>query len=594
MVLTRLLLLTVGDFATAGSAKYSTRAVPQLISRPVPVDKHHFCRFGDITQRCRGTSTGSRHLYLCLNPGGYLHAPRRTYLPLGNVYNNSDQHDPKDSVSIQRRPVSDGNVLSRRISNAVILSRRPSRPSPLAGPALSSDSQEDGEEQDVSLSKVNADRASSALSATLPFPVARSRDISRRASMPTSILITNSGHGIGYRDRGGNCVEEAATARMQRPRVIYMDDLKSNQRRPHSVVDSLPMTRRPLSSQPRPRPVSDLMMPTAVSQASQSNGIYRSSSMNVTDSSNSSMRTLIDAYGDARSSTITLLDSPSATRAGNLSHSPSANMLKSTDSSLRKLADVKPDHLRVPTLAHRRHSLMLPSGGENKPRPGFYRAPSSATSWSSSDSFQNQMTPTFTRQGLSGAGVVLPLTVKEYQRQQKMKDREGRLAKSEPSFPGIRRLRTRHSDAGHGRASSIRSKRGSIYLPSVASVFSTELLRGEGEKDVKGHDGITRLGSQVEDLVQVFEKKSTEAQDHVDRCKHDEAGTMVAVENAQPSPTKAKKHRAGPVGACRRYFTAIFVRSPKPGPSAISGVSSGSKAHRQTVKAVFSNIVIRK
>jgi hypothetical protein len=476
-----------------------------------------------------------------------------------------------------------------------MLSRRPSRPSPLAGPALSSDSQEDGEEQDVCL---NTDRASSTLSSTLPFPVARSRDISRRASMPTSILITNSGHGIGYRDRGGNGVEEAATARKRPPRVIYMDDLKRDPRRPHSMADSLSMTCRPLSSQPRPRPVSDLMMPTAVSQASQSNGIYRSSSMNVTDSSNSSMRTLIDVYGDARSqSTITLLDSPSATRAGNLSRSPSANMLKSTDSSLRKLADVKPDHLRVPTLAHRRHSLMLPSKGEIKPRPGFYRAPrpqSSATSWSSSDSFQNQMTPTFTRQGLSGAGVVLPLTVKEYQRQQKMKDRDGRPARNEPSFPGIRRLRTRHSDAGHGRASSIRSKRGSIYLPSVASVFSAELLRGEGEKDVKGHDGITRLGTQVEDLVQAFEKRSTEAQDHVDRCKHDEAGTMVTVENAQPSPTKANKHRAGPVGACRRYFTAIFVRSPKRGSSAISGESTGSRARRQTIKAIFSNIVIRK
>ena len=480
-----------------------------------------------------------------------------------------------------------------------MLSRRPSRPSPLAGPALSSDGQEDGEEQDVYCpSKTNANCASSALSASLPFPAARSREISRRASMPPSILITNSSHGIGDqrpRDRRGNGVEETATARKQPSRVIYMDDLKRNQRRPHSMADSLPVAYRPRSSQPRPRPVSDLLMPTAVSQ---SKGIYCSSSMTVMDGSNSFMRTLIDAYGGAPSqSTITLLDSPSATRAdNNLSRSSSMNMLKSTDSSLRKGVPSS-DRLRVPML-DRRHSLMLPSRGEIKPRPGSYGAPrpqSASTLWSSSDSFQNQMTPTFTRQGLSGAGVVLPLTVKEYQRQQKMKDREGRPTRNEPSFPGIRRLRTRHSDAGHGRTSGIRSKRGSIYvLPSVASVFSAELLRDGGEKDVEGHDGITRLEAQVEDLVQALEKRSTEVQDHADRCKHDEAATMVTAEDAQPPLTKARKRRAGPVSACRRYFTAIFVRvrSSKPGSSEISGESTGSKA--RTIKAIFSNIIIRK
>ena len=104
---------------------------------------------------------------------------------------------------------------------------------------------------------------------------------------------------------------------------------------------------------------------------------------------------------------------------------------------------------------------------------------------------------------------------------------------------------------------------------------------------------MAKLGAQVEGLVQAFEKKrSTDAKDHVDRCTHDEASTMVTVEHAQPPSTKAKKHRADPVGACRRYFTAIFVRSPKPGSSEISGEPTGSKAH--TIKAIFSNIVIRK
>ena len=505
--------------------------------------------------------------------------------------------DSKDASSLQRRSLSDGNAVSRRSSNAVMLSRRPSRPSPLAGPVLSS--QEDGEEQNAHLSKANVERASS---------VGMSRGISRRASMPLSNLVTESGRGAGDQrpsDRHANNVGETATARKQPRRVIYIDDLKRNQR-PHSAADTLPTTYRPLSpSRPlQPRPVSDHLVSMSVPQASQSKGLYYSSSMNIMDDSNSSMRTPMDIYSGAPSqSTITLLNSPPASRAESLSRGSYTSVLNSANSSLRTLADVdsgvpSPGHLRVPTL-DRRHSLMLPSRRENKPEPSSHmasRPQSSSASWSSS------MTPTFTRQGLAGAGVVLPLTVKEYQRQQKMKEREGKLTGNGPSFLGMPRLRPRparrHSDAGYARAPSIRSKRGSIYvLPSVASVFSAEVIRDEGEEDAKVHDGITGLGTMVEDLVQAFEKTSTDAQDHVDDCKRDEGGTMVTIENPQPPPTEAKKHRTGPVGACRRYLTAIFVRRPKPGSSEISGEGTGSKAHAhasRTIKAIFSNNIIRK
>ena len=95
------------------------------------------------------------------------------------------------------------------------------------------------------------------------------------------------------------------------------------------------------------------------------------------------------------------------------------------------------------------------------------------------------------------------------------------------------------------------------------------------------------LGWELKDLVQAFEKRSTEAQDHVGCCKYDEAGTMVTVENVQPPSTKAKK-----TSCWSRWRVASIslpsLSSPNPG----LGESTGSKAH--TIKAILSNIIIRK
>src|SRR6266576_2415832 len=374
--------------------------------------------------------------------------------------------------SIQRRPVPAANELFSRTSKATTPGRRPNSFSPLAAPAVT-DGQEDRDAKD------NAEHVLSASSAKLPSPIAIS--LSRRASPPSSIpvQITDSDRDASDQHLSDRRVNSSATPRRRPPRVVSVDDLNENQNRPCSVADTLLMIFRPLSpSRPHPqsRPAPALSVPTSASKVSQSKRLYHSSSMNISNSSNSSMRTLID--GASSRSTTPLLD-PSSLRGRNLTRSRSTNVLISFNPSLQTLADmsscvVSADHLRVPGL-DRRHNAISPFKGKIKPKTGSYRAPRSHTSstpWLPSNTCL--VTPPFTRLGLGGSGVVLPLTVEEYHQQRKMKRVEGKPT----SLSETLRLRTRseklRSGSSHGnRRPSISSKRGTVYvLPPVASVFS--------------------------------------------------------------------------------------------------------------------------
>ncbi|KAF8352103.1 hypothetical protein F5887DRAFT_933946 [Amanita rubescens] len=292
----------------------------------------------------------------------------------------------------------------------------------------------------------------------------------------------------------------------------------------------------------------------------------------------------------------TLLD-PSSVQGGNLSRSGNTNVLTSSNPSLQTFADVSScvlsaDHLRVPGL-DRRHNAISPFEGKINPKTGSYRAPRShtpSTSWLPSNAYLT--TPPFTRLGLGGSGVVLPLTVEEYHWQRKMKRVEGRPT----PFSETPSLSEKHrSGSSHGnRRPSISSKRGSVYvLPPVASVFSAdEPLSDEGENDVKDCDGIARLGvKKVEDLAHAFESKSPDAHNHPDRCGRGRVDTTAVIENAQPRLTETKKQGVGPVSGCRRFFGAIFVRRPNPGSAEISRQATGSKVCTQKIKTTFSNII---
>lgn len=494
--------------------------------------------------------------------------------------------------SIQCRPVPAASELFSRTSAP---SRYSNSFSPLAALAVI-DGQEDRDAKD------NAQHTLSASLAMFPSPIAISIDreppwdcISRRASSPSSITVrlADSDHDASDQHLSDRRVNGSATPRRQPPRVIPVN---KNQNRLCSVADTLPMIFRPLSpSQPHPqsRPTSVFSVATSASKESQSERLYRSSSMNISDSSNSSMRILIDAYGGASSrSTTTPLD-PSSVRGGNLSRS--TKVLTSPNPSLQTLVDVSSrvpsaDHLRVPGL-DRRHSAILPSKGKINSKTSSYRAPRSHTSSTSSNA--HLTTPPFTRLGLGSPGVVLPLTVEEYK---KIK----RVDRKPASFSETPRPRThlekRRSSSSHDRRSSISSKRGSIYvLPPVASVFSAEPLSDEDGEDVTDRDGIARPGiKKLEDLAHAFESKSPDPQNHADRCGREGLDTEVVIENAQPLLTETKRQRVGPVNGCRRSFAAIFVRRPNPGSAEISRQANGSKVHAhatQKIKTAFSNMI---
>ena len=496
---------------------------------------------------------------------------------------------------IQGRPVPAANELFSRTSKATTPSRHLS---PLAAPAVI-DGKEDRDAED------NAEHVLSMLPPPIAISLGREPPwdpISKHASPPSSIpvRITESDPDASDQHLSDRRVNVSATPRRQPPRVVSVDDLNENQNRPCSVADTLLMIFRPLSpSRPHPqsRPTSVLSIPTSASKVSQSNRLYRSPSMNISDSSNSSMRILIDAYGGASSrSTTTLLD-PSSAQGGNLSRSGSINVLTSSNPSLRTLADVSScvlsaDHLRVPGL-DRRHNAIPPFEGKIKPKTGSYRAPRSHTSSTSllpSNAYLT--TPPFTRLGLGGSGVVLPLTVEEYHWQQKMKRVEGTFSEM-PSL-GMRSENRRSGSSHENRRPSINSKRGSVYvLPPVASVFSAdELLSDEGEKDVQDHDGIARLGvKKVEDLAHGFESKSPDAHNHPGRGGCGGADTAAVIENVQPRLTETKKQGVGPVSGCRRFVGAIFVRRPNPGSAETSRQATGSKVCTQKIKTTFSNII---
>jgi len=205
------------------------------------------------------------------------------------------------------------------------------------------------------------------------------------------------------------------------------------------------------------------------------------------------------------------------------------------------------------------------------------------------------VTPPFTRLGLGGSGVVLPLTVEEYHQQRKMKRVEGKPTSLSETLRLRTRSEKRRSGSSHGnRRPSISSKRGTVYvLPPVASVFSVdEPLSDEGEKDVKDSNEIAKLGvKKVEDLARAFENKSPDAQDHADCCGRGGADTTAVIENARPRLTETKKQGVGPVSGCCRFFDAIFVRRPKSGSAEISRQATGSKACAQKIKTTFTNII---
>lgn len=146
----------------------------------------------------------------------------------------------------------------------------------------------------------------------------------------------------------------------------------------------------------------------------------RTSSHNTTlsQSSASSLRTLTDTQ-----SSVALLDSSSTAQ-------PPRRLFKGSSLRIsRTYSDPTEDsvpplsgYLRVPSLDARSHSAPTPPPNSATRKSYLTQTSPTAMSWLTDKSYG--ITPTFTRFAINAPGVVLPLTVREYQRQQHLKEFE--------------------------------------------------------------------------------------------------------------------------------------------------------------------------
>ncbi|KAM6501076.1 hypothetical protein JOM56_004090 [Amanita muscaria] len=132
-------------------------------------------------------------------------------------------------------------------------------------------------------------------------------------------------------------------------------------------------------------------------------------------------------------------DIPLRTSNTSLSHSSASSLRTLTDTPPRRLFKgsslrisrtysdstedtVNAGHLRVPSLDTRSHSAPTPPPNNATRKSYLTQTSPTAMSWLTDKSYG--ITPTFTRFAINAPGVVLPLTVREYQRQQHLKEFE--------------------------------------------------------------------------------------------------------------------------------------------------------------------------
>ncbi|KAF8635727.1 hypothetical protein AX15_000343 [Amanita polypyramis BW_CC] len=373
-------------------------------------------------------------------------------------------------------------------------------------------------------------------------------------------------------------------------RIASDDKPNRSQCRPQTVADNVPMIYRPLSQPPSPSRLPPILL--ATTSASRSDYLSRSPRTRFSGSSSSS-----NLLMDADRPTVRLL-APSSALSTDFPSSMST--LKGSGLSLRTLAGTNDDdlpssdYLSVPTPGRRRSASLRFKETSREPSPHKSSLPqASGTSWLTSDTYL--ITPRFSRSGLNAPGVVLPLTVKEFQERREVK--EGKKSKGDTcGFSETSRCRTRY-DRREGaealtRASGINTERGSGHVLPLGT--SAPPQHGT-TIDPKKSEGT--LKAKVEGFIRLFNNPSrisADKQMDLSRRKDGRGGAASLLKKSQFSPAAVEKDTQGGGHARRKYFKAIFVHGGSRERAESSNMSKGIpilKERRQAIMKVFSKIV---